>query len=347
MKKRVIYILTIFIIMITALLGCAKEKSAQTADCEAYTFSISSDELFEGKVSDEEMGDYTIYLSAEISEFSGLSLGKSGENGTSLRIDKDSIYVYRENDPVFEEELKIDIKDNIEILLNNDLKNKAEIKIMSGENVQLIKDVPWSARWGKLFVKTDADTSLKNCSLTYSCNGWHKPIWLFGDSYFNCASESRWTSYLTLYGCDNFLLNGYPGRKSDAALESLKNMLKYDTPDEVIWCMGMNDGDSENEINDSWKKDVKEVINICEANDIKLILSTIPDCPQVNNGYKNQYVKESGYKYIDFANAVGAYENTEWYSGMLEEGEVRIHPTKEGAEALYKEAVASCPELLR
>lgn len=36
----------------------------------------------------------------------------------------------------------------------------------------------------------------------------------------------------------------------------------------------------------------------------------------------------------------------EWYSGMLENGEQRIHPTPSGALALYNEAVSTCPELL-
>ena len=57
-------------------------------------------------------------------------------------------------------------------------------------------------------------------------------------------------------------------------------------------------------------------------------------------------MKESGYKYIDFAQAVGAADDSDWEEGLLEEAENPVHPTELGAKALYNEAVSVCPELL-
>lgn len=91
---------------------------------------------------------------------------------------------------------------------------------------------------------------------------------------------------------------------------------------------------------------LEEVESICERNNIELILTTIPSCPYWNNDYKNELVKKSQYRYIDFAKAVGAYDSLTWNDGLLEKAEKRIHPTEAGARALYSEAITIVPELL-
>ena len=275
-----------------------------------------------------------------------MSIGKDCELGSVITIDNDCILVYSKGELKEQYELTVPIEDFINVSISCDMKNQAVIEISGSKDKQLFTDVPWSARIGKITVETDTDTSLSNCELSYYCYGWNKDIWLMGDSYFNCTSSARWTSYLTMNGYDDFLLNGYPGRCSDEALESLKVMLNYNTPKEIIWCLGMNDGDSDEEVNASWLKDVEELRSICEEKDIELVLSTIPNVPSVNNKFKNEYVNESGLRFIDFAKATGADEDTEWYPGMLEDIENPIHPTQEGAKALYEEAIMACPELL-
>ena len=302
--------------------------------------------LFEGVNLDEEMGDYEICFKGRIDKFSSISIGKDYSIGSKVTIDNEYISLYLNNELKDQYDNNLIIDKNIYISVVTDLNNRAVITISSNGKNMVIEDVNWSARTGKIFAESGEETILHNCSLTYNCYGWNKPIWLMGDSYFNCTSSARWTSYLIKQGNDNYLLNGYSGRNSDAALESLQVMLQYGKPKEIIWCLGMNDGDSENAINEAYYKDVEELKKLCKDNNIELILSTVPSCPMVNNDYKNQYVKESGYKYIDFAKAVGSYEDINWYPGMLEEKDEPIHPTNEGAVALYNEAVATCPELL-
>ena len=313
---------------------------------EYYEFDLQNNCLFEGENSDEEMGDYCLSFYAKTDIFSGLSIGKAFDSGTYMQIVDGSICIFNGDSLIYQNDLIYPVRDNIDIKIECGLHDKASIEIKSNDSYQQIEGVPWSARYGKVFVKADENTAMHDCVLKYKCYGWDKQVWLMGDSYFNCSSSARWTSYLTQEGYDEFLLNGYAGRNSDAALDSLKTMLKYNSPNEIVWCMGMNDADKDG-VNENWLKDVEELKKICAAKNIDLILTTIPNCPSVNNYYKNQYVKESGYKYIDFAKAVGADDDSEWTEGMLEDIEEPVHPTEIGAKALYNEAISTCPELLK
>ena len=65
--------------------------------------------------------------------------------------------------------------------------------------------------------------------------------------------------------------------------------------------------------------------------------------PTVNNEQKNAWVRASGYRYIDFAKAVGADENGVWYSGMLSND--NVHPSVTGAKALYTQVLVDLPEV--
>lgn len=69
--------------------------------------------------------------------------------------------------------------------------------------------------------------------------------------------------------------------------------------------------------------------------------------PSRKHENKDNYVRESGYRYIDFAKAVGAtvdgQGNVTWYDGMLDTD--NIHPTAKGAIALFNMAIATAPEM--
>lgn len=315
---------------------------------ESYKFDLCESKSFYGNQSDDEMGDYCLCFKGRLESFSSLTIGKGkGVEGCYLTLTEKSLQIFdgRSGKELAEYELNFKFTDYVSVIISVDLVNTASIEISTNGSDLTIENVPWRGRTGTIFAEVDDLSIINDCILSYYANGWNKPIWLFGDSYFNCTSSARWTSYLTKNGCDNYMLNGYAGRNSAAALLSLKTELQYATPKEIIWCMGMNDADNE-DINKSWIETIDELIEICKSNNIILVLATIPTCPTFNNDYKNEYVKNCGYRYIDFAQSVGAYENIEWYSGMLEDGEQRIHPTSSGALALYNEAVSTCPELL-
>lgn len=76
---------------------------------------------------------------------------------------------------------------------------------------------------------------------------------------------------------------------------------------------------------------------------VTLTLTHNIDTERTHN-YKNDYVKNSGCRYIDFAKAVGAYTSNNWYSGMLRSD--GVHPDELGAKALYMQAIVDFPELM-
>ena len=261
-------------------------------------------------------------------------------------------------------------KNNIQVSLEQKGDTKATVKVYSnGEMSNPIEISIWWGSSGNIFLTSE--TTLDQCSLIWSSPQLQNGIWLFGDSYFSLGDPNRWTTYLFENGHNNFMLDAHPGMNSATGLNHLKSLISVATPKMIVWCLGMNDPDCRTDqetINPNWKSAIDEVIEICKKENVLLVLSTIPtveggwnpDTQSHNIGkhlYKNQYVKETGLRYIDFAAAVGANESTgEWFNNgqsddMLEnygiEGKGRIHPTKYGAKALYIQAIIDCPEIIQ
>ena len=141
-------------------------------------------------------------------------------------------------------------------------------------------------------------------------------------------------------------MSGFPGRNTQSGLEDFKKALAHGTPKYAVWCLGMNNGDSDKGTNANWKNATEEFLEICEEKGIVPILSTIPNIPTVKNNFKNEYVKTSGHRYIDFAAAVGAETlGSPWTSGMLS-GD-NVHHAPSGAKALYEQVKKDFPEILK
>ena len=172
-----------------------------------------------------------------------------------------------------------------------------------------------------------------------------KAIWIFGDSYTAYEPE-RWAYYLNEYGYDeNVLISAFPGAWSSSAITSLETLLNYGEPKFALWAMGLNDGsDSSDSPSESWANNKAQFLNICEENGIIPIFGTIPTIPTVNNEQKNAWIRSSGYRYIDFARAVLANSSGAWGSGMLSSD--GVHPTINGARALFSRALTDFPELM-
>ena len=84
---------------------------------------------------------------------------------------------------------------------------------------------------------------------------------------------------------------------------------------------------------------------MCEEIGCIPILATIPNTPTVTNVYKNLVVKNSGYRYIDFAKAVNAESvNSTWYPNMLSND--NVHPTPLGARVLAMRVLIDFPEIM-
>lgn len=105
----------------------------------------------------------------------------------------------------------------------------------------------------------------------------------------------------------------------------------------------------QNEVSGGAIGDFKAVVDeetaTCKEKGIELILATIPNVPSISNYYKNDFVRNSGYRYIDFAKAVGAEEiGSTWYENMLSSD--KVHPALLGAKALASRFLIDVPEVI-
>ena len=187
---------------------------------------------------------------------------------------------------------------------------------------------------------------IKKYKFTWSNPQVYKDVWLFGDSYFTFDS-ARWMYYLMNSDyADNALVNGVPGDRSLFAKNSLDTCLKMSRPKYLVWCLGMNDGgDGDVSPSANWVAMKNKLIEYEKAYGFKLVFSTTPSVPIINHEKKNDWVRNSGYQYVDFASAVGADSDGVWYDGMLSAD--GVHPTEKGAKALYARFMADFPQIMK
>lgn len=165
-------------------------------------------------------------------------------------------------------------------------------------------------------------------------------LWAFGDSYFD-----MWTIEAKELNADNFMRDAYSGRNSQGAYESLLKNLEFYTPKKILWCMGMNDADSDVSINENWKLVYDKLIELCTKKDIELILSTIPNTPTHNHSFKNDIIRKSGYRFVDISKAVGAEISTSWFESLLSSD--NVHPTNEGRYVIAQTMMVEVPEIIK
>lgn len=178
-----------------------------------------------------------------------------------------------------------------------------------------------------------------NCVLSFFCDDYKKDVWAFGDSCFD-----MWTVRSVALGYGNFLIDGWSGRASKEAYESFEKLLAlYPSPKKVLWCMGMNDADTDTEVNANWNLYFNKLKAICEEKNIEIILTTIPNVPARNHTFKNAIIRNSGLRYVDVCKTVGAETNSSWYNGLLS-GD-KVHPSQPGQFVIASEMIANVPEI--
>ena len=298
------------------------------------------------------MNNKRLTLTFEISKLNdgeviSLGHGESAYGGSAVEITNTGVRAYYQ--AVTQEE-------GLNTLHGLDLSGKIKVTVKTGMGIARVSietasdkfvsgDFRWGGRNGTIFAKSKGE-ELKNVELTWGSTDFEKEIWLFGDSYFNMTDPNRWPSYMLNEGYTDYLMSGFPGRDTVSALGDFKELLKYGTPKYAVWCVGMNNADSANGASSAWKNATDEFLAICKEKGITPILSTIPNTPDRINSFKNEVVKASGYRYIDFASAVGATEQgSPWLAGMLSgDG---VHPSSSGAKALYEQVKKDFPEILK
>ena len=296
----------------------------------------------------------TLIFTARVSEFSALRIGhgETSYSSSYLDIDQNDMRVsnfYREEAPAKAEAHGLQIESYITVVIKVDI--LAEITLFTASGCYTMSDVPWSGCNGALFAKSEG-TKLTDCELKWTCSDLTCPVWVFGDSYLGLTSYLRFPYYILKLGYKNWLACGYPGAGARSQMLCFENLLKLGTPKVAVWCLGMNNNDLDG-LNTSWKESTEVFLKLCEQNDITPILSTIPTTWHKNedgtlsvvreNRPKNEWVKSSGCRYVDFDKAVGADSGTGWYEGMLYSDDV--HPAETGAQALANRFVVDVPEI--
>ena len=285
-----------------------------------------------------------LVFTANITSFDKLKIGK--ESDTYIVIDSTNITYYNDQNSSSEAH-GLTIANDIQVVI----KNENSINIASGGIRVTSSGHTFSSSSSHRFIM-DKDSPyvvsdgsvLTDCVFSWTSRNINKPIWLFGDSYFSWY-PSRWTYYLAEDGyTDSCMLNGYAGEASVDAMRALRSLLNVRVPDTVVWCIGMNNSDSSSAVSYTWLYNYTALIGLANYYGFELVLATIPNTPTINNSYKNEIVRNSGYRYIDFATAVNVGNDGSWIAGTLDTD--NVHPTEYGARVLYGQVLADLPEIV-
>ena len=185
---------------------------------------------------------------------------------------------------------------------------------------------------------------MTDAQLTYGLADAGQSVYVFADSYATAGDPARWPSVLADAGCDGFLLCGHGGGRSLQLLPQFETLIGQAQPKLAVWMLGMNDADSTSGINADWKTCAERFISVCKAKGITPVLTTIPNVPSCRHVFKNDWIRQSGCRYVDWAKAVGAEQaGASWYAGMLSSD--NVHPTALGAQVLAARLLLDVPEL--
>lgn len=195
------------------------------------------------------------------------------------------------------------------------------------------------------FIVNDGDKPFE-VEISFDRKSASRPFWFVGDSYFNTNNPERWPYHMQAAGCRNWMGDHLPGGHSREMLESFKHDLQFGTPKFAVWTVGMNDpSDKDGEPNSRWLVPVQEFIKICKAKGITPVITVIPNVPKRNHNAKAEWARKSGVRYIDWAKAVNCDEFGNWDDGLL--GRDNVHPTEDGAKALWKQILKDLPEIAK
>lgn len=259
-------------------------------------------------------------------------------------VDIDSINVYEygnESTLVSTTPHKINFKDFVVIkVYNSAVFHKALLTIETNntESEPYKQEIFWNGS-GAIALENKGANAIEKVRISYGGTSYDRDIWIFGDSY-----TDMWPQYMYSQGYNNFSLDGETGRGSAAAFESLNLALKFGTPKQIVWMLGMNNPDNSDTVNAEWHSIYQDLQKLCINNGIELVLATIPNVPNRIHTFKNTIIRNSGLMYIDIAECVGANElNSSWFSGLLSSD--NVHPYPKGKEVIAEYICASLPKL--
>ena len=323
---------------IASVLGSRTETLNKTAD------ALNAGGTIEFEAADVKKNK-RINFYAKIMAFSGLKLGHgfNSYGGSYIEIDTTTVQVYQHTtEAVLVTSAKhgLTFSEFISVVIN--CQNNAKIIITTATGQFVLDSVNWSGCNGTVFA-TSVNSALTECNLAWCCSDVRAKAWVFGDSYISLTSPDRFGRYIVDAGFTNWLACGFAGSGASQQMESFNKLLEMGVPKYAVFLLGMNNPDG-GSVNNSWKKTIEEFVSVCNEHGITPILATIPSVPGRDHTYKNEYVRTSGHRFIDWERAVGAHESTEWFAGMLSAD--MVHPSAKGAMALAAKLMNDFPEIM-
>lgn len=231
---------------------------------------------------------------------------------------------------------------DIVVLFDGEIEN-ATIKIISDGQI-FSQEINRDSYFAGAGFVTNVGSNAINAEMNVMPKDINQKIWLYGDSYLGYLNPERWLTYMLEWGFNSWMSDSRPGGNSAEGFASMITDMKIGKPKYILWLNGMNDGgDADaNTPSSTWMSNMEKVVKLTK--DVELVLATIPSVPTINHEAKNAWVRNSGYRYIDFANAVGADANGIWKDGMLHAD--GVHPTTLGARALASQVLIDFPEIM-
>jgi len=289
--------------------------------------------------------DYGYSLSCNVTSIDKLSFGftnSSNEFSPFIEIDDTKIY-YKYGNEDRETAHGLTLANNLSIKIedNPTVHGRILLSIYSNGELYTNGDTVMSmiVANGKPTIKI-GDSVITNAVVGFSPKNINKDIWLFGDSWLSYDSARMPYYLIQNNNYKNVFINNFSGEGSVNGLTALTNLLKLNKPRYLLWLYGMNDSDDTKGVNNNWLSSLQDVIALCKANNIELILATIPSTSTQLMKHKNKIVKTSGYRYVDQEACLT--NNGTWISGYQDGN----HPTALGAKALYYRFISDVPELL-
>ena len=268
--------------------------------------------------------------------------------GTYLKITRDTVQVLRRSET---EEIVdrtrvhgLTLTDSlaVSICCDNDI---AQITLSSGGQVFTMR-CSWNGGSAP-FIFNDTRHAVAT-TLRFSNPDYLYDIWLIGDSYLT-RSVNRWIYYVYERGYTHWLSDHRAAATGEMALRFFKANLKMGTPRFALWLIGMNDGSDFDAPRSGWLSATREFLAVCKENGITPILQTFPNTfiTSLNtlrsHQKKTEWIRSSGYRYIDLAAAIGSQPDGFWAEGM--QGPDGIHPTPEGAQVMAEQVLKDFPEI--
>lgn len=289
----------------------------------------------------------SLEIYAKFDSFDKITLVHGGNigYGNKIVVDAEKITCYYNGKQNFQVSHGLAISSYIHIIATRGKRTNARVTINTASGTFTTEEFIFIACRGEIYAISSS--ALSDVILSYVAKDLLKDIYLFGDSYISLMDQSRYPKYLDeVYNCiDNMMMCGFGGVGSIVEIQSLISALSLAKPKYLIWAIGMNDADSSSAVNANWLTCYNDIIEYCKRYEIMPIFCTIPNVPTVNNSFKNDIVKNSGCRYIDFAKAVNAeVVGSLWYDGMLSSD--GIHPTELGAKALAARFITDFPEVM-